>query len=352
VFSNSANPNLQLYECAVQQGIESHLIECRGQIDRNAIGAIRELAVRTGADVVHAHGYKADIYAFLALRRSGIALVSTCHTWYDNDRKVQLYGAVDRFILRSYARVVAVSEEVRNRLLGAGIRAQKIHMIGNGIDLCPFERTSARVKDELGWRSFQVVGLVGRLSPEKGVDIFLQAAAQVLTHLPDVKFAVAGDGPDRGELEELIVQLGIGDSVRLLGRRDDMTAVYGSFEVMVSASRREGLPIAILEGMASSLPIVATPVGAVPSVIRDDQTGVFVATEDVQSLATGIEALLRDPARRERLGSAARRLVEEKFSAVRMTSEYLRVYAEAIANSFKGKKLQANPAAAPQEKTP
>src|ERR1700722_1631827 len=109
VFSNSSNPNHQLHERAVKEGIESHLIPCKGQIDRVTATSIRELAARTGADIVHAHGYKADIYVYLALRRLGIPLVSTCHTWYDNSLLVSLYGKADRFVLRKYARIVAVS---------------------------------------------------------------------------------------------------------------------------------------------------------------------------------------------------------------------------------------------------
>jgi glycosyltransferase involved in cell wall biosynthesis len=351
VFLNSSNPNLQLHERAVREGIESHLIPCKGQFDWKAIVRIRELATQTGADVVHAHGYKADVYAYFALRRSGIPLVSTCHTWYDVDHKDYLYGAVDRFILRGYKSIVAVGEDTRQYLLSAGVRAGKIPLIRNGIDLRPFDRASAVVKEELNWHSNDVVGLVGRLSVEKGVDIFLHAAARVLTHLPDVKFVVAGDGPDRAELDALIGKLGIGGSVRMLGRRDDMPSLYASLDVMVSASRREGLPIAILEGMASRLPLVATPVGEIPTVVQNGRTGVLVPAEDPELLAAAIIELLRDPAKRERFGSAARQLVEDEYSAGRMTADYLRVYEDAIAEVAKGRERRVESTVAPRGKT-
>ena len=351
VFSNSSNPNLQLHENATREGIESYLIPCSGQIDRKAIKSIRELVQRTGADVVHAHGYKADIYAFLALRGSGVSLVSTCHTWYDNDPKVLLYGVLDRLMLRGYARVVAVSEEVRQRLVKSGVKANRVSMIRNGIDLRPFDRASAAVKDALGWSSCPLVGLVGRLAVEKGVDIFLDAAARVLAQCPDTKFVVAGDGPDRAELDALIDKLGIREPVRMLGRCDDMPALYASLDIMVSASRREGLPIAILEGMASRLPLVATAVGAVPTVIQDGSTGVLVPAEDPESLATAIVELLRDPAKRERLGSVARQLVEDEFSAERMTADYLRVYEDAIAATANGRERRDGLSAAARGKT-
>jgi glycosyltransferase involved in cell wall biosynthesis len=337
VFLNSSNPNQQLHDSASREGIESHLIPCTGRLDRSAIRRIRELAVHASADVIHAHGYKADLYVYFALRGSSLPLVSTCHTWYNHDPKDRLFGVVDRFVLRSYGNIVAVSEGVREDLLKAGVRADKISMIRNGIDLRTFDRVLPVVKAELGWSEYPLIGLVGRLSAEKGVDIFLTAAGLVLKQMPDVKFVVIGDGPDRAKLDASIDELGIRGGVRMLGRRDDMPAVYASLDLMVSSSRREGLPIAILEGMASRLPLIATPVGAVPSVITDDRTGVLVPAEAPDLLAIRIIGLLADDPRRKRLGSEARQLVEDQFSAQRMTADYLGIYEAAVARARRGR---------------
>jgi glycosyltransferase involved in cell wall biosynthesis len=329
VFSNSSNPNLQLHEVAAKEGIKSHLIPCKGQIDPTVSTSIRELVGRTNPDVVHAHGYKADIYSYFALHRSGIPLVSTCHTWYDNNPLVTLYGVADRLVLRNYAAVVAVSDEVKQRLLKAGVRKKKIHLVPNGIDLRPFDNAIPSLRDDATGNHPPIVGLIGRLSVEKGVDIFLHAAAHVLAELPSTKFVVVGEGPDRDKLESLIDELKLRPNVSMLGRRDDMPAVYASLNIMVSASRQEGLPMAILEGMASSLPLIATPVGDVPTVVLDDRTGLIVPPENAVSLASAIVTLLRNPLQRERLGAAARKLIEDEFSADRMTADYLRVYEEA-----------------------
>jgi glycosyltransferase involved in cell wall biosynthesis len=283
------------------------------------------LATHTGADIIHAHGYKADIYVYLALHGMNIPLVSTCHTWYDTDILVTLYGKIDRFVLRKYERVVAVSEEVRQRLFSAGVREEKIRIVRNGIDLQPF---GGSIRETA--KHDPVVGLVGRLAWEKGVDLFLQAAAKVLLEIPDARFVVVGDGPDREKLERLIDELMIRANVEMMGRQEDMASVYASLDVMVSSSRQEGLPMAILEGMSSGLALIATAVGEVPTVVLDDRTGVLVPAENVESLAMGIVALLRDPARRERLGAAAQQLIEDEYSADRMATDYLRVYEEAI----------------------
>ncbi len=331
VFSNSANPNLQLHVAAGKEGIESHLVPCKAQIDRTVVASIRELAAQTNTDIVHAHGYKADIYAYYALRGTATPLVSTCHTWYDNNLLVTLYGMADRLVLRNYAAVVAVSGEVKQRLLKAGVHEERIHLVRNGIDLRPFDNAQPSLRSGTHSNRPPIVGLVGRLSIEKGVDIFLHAAARVLAELPSTKFVVVGEGPDRDKLESLIDDLKIRESVSMLGRRDDMPSVYASLDIMVSASRQEGLPIAILEGMASRLPLVATAVGEVPTVVLDGRTGVLLPPEDPRSLASAIADLLQNSAERERLGARARKLIEDEFSADRMTDDYLRVYEKAAA---------------------
>jgi glycosyltransferase involved in cell wall biosynthesis len=326
VFANSSNPNLQLYEAATKEGIESYAISCKGQIDGSAVANIRELAVRTEVDIVHAHGFKADIYVFLALRALEIPYISTCHTWYDNDLLVRLYGVVDRYVLRRYARVVAVSDEVKQRLLKAGVREKNIELVKNGIDVRPFDDALPSIRGEICSDHVPIVGLVGRLSREKGIDIFLRAVTQILVEFPTAMFVVVGEGPDRSTLEELIDDLKIRKNVLMLGHRDNMPSVYASLDVMVSSSRQEGLPIAILEGMASRRPLVATAVGAVPTVVLDGCTGIVVPAENPSLLAAGIKALLLDPSKRARFGAAARKLIEDEFSAERMTSDYLSIY--------------------------
>ncbi len=329
VFNNTSNPNFELHEAATKEGIVSHLIPCSGQIDRSVAGKLRELVRETQPDVVHAHGYKADLYVYFALRRSGIPLTSTCHTWYDNDLMVTLYGAADRWALRRYAAVIGVSDEVVQQLKQSGVRQERIHEIRNGIDLRPFDGVPPSLSKGHA-EKMPLVGLVGRLAREKGIDIFLHAAALVLQEEPGTHFVVVGDGPDRVELESLARALKVEERVKFLGRRDDMPGVYASLGVMVSASRQEGLPMALLEGMASRRALVATSVGEVPTLVEDDVTGVLVRPEDEAALAAAILALLRDPDRRERLASAARERVESEFSAARMSADYLAIY-EAVA---------------------
>jgi glycosyltransferase involved in cell wall biosynthesis len=332
VFSNSSNPNLQLHETAIREGIESSLVPCNGQIDLTVVANIRKLVAHTRADIVHAHGYKADVYVYLALRNTRTSFVSTCHNWLEDGILVSCYGTVDRFVLRSYAGVIAVSDGVKARLIKAGVRAEKIHLIRNGIDLRPFLGATPSLRAQQNSPNALTVGWIGRLSNEKGADVFLRAAARVLVQCPGTRFVLIGEGPDLVILQALTNELKISTSVSFMGRRDDMPAVYASLDLMVSSSRQEGLPMAILEGMASGLPLVATAVGDVPTLVLDGRTGILVPPENVELLADGIVKLLQDSSLRVRYSDAAKKLIKEGFSAERMAIDYLRVYNDAMAS--------------------
>lgn len=332
VFSNSSNPNLQLHDAALREGIESSVIPCNGQVDRTVVANIRQLVAQTGADIVHAHGYKADVYVYLALRSTWTPFVSTCHNWLKDGPLVSVYGIVDRFVLKNYAGVIAVSDEVKTCLLKAGVSQDKVHLVRNGIDLRPFLEAMPSLRVDPSAANALTVGWVGRLSNEKGADVFLRATALVLAEYPNSRFVVVGEGPDRALLKSLMDELNITKKVSLIGRRNDMPGVYASLDLMVSSSRQEGLPMAILEGMASGLPLVATAVGDVPTVVADGRTGILVPTENVDLLAAGILKLLQNSDLRASYGIAAKKLIEEKFSAERMAVNYLRVYTDAAAS--------------------
>jgi len=327
VFKHVDQTENQFFDAAVAAGLEVHLIPCRGQIDVSAVRAILDLTRRSGADVLHAHGYKADIYTWLALRRSKIPTISTCHNWLDTDLATRMYGRIDRFALRHFSRVVAVSGNVEERLLSSGISKDKVQIIRNGVDVAAFK---CRTEDTAATGTTLAVGLAGRLSREKGVDVFLKAAAIVQRDFPSVRFVIAGEGPERESLEALIDELGLPACVSMPGRCDDMPTFYASLDVLVSASRTEGLPMGLLEGMASCLPIVATNVGDVSTIVRSGETGFLVPPEDSGPLGQAILKLLLDAPLREHFGSTAQKFVAREFSAERMATRYLSVYEAAL----------------------
>ncbi len=332
VFHDPGQPRPALYNAALAAGFEAdlvHLLPCRGQLDFRLGQRLRGLA--EGFDVLHAHGYKADIYSAHAWKGSRPALVSTCHTWYDNDLAVRIYGAVDRWVLRRFDAVVAVSAEVRERLLAAKVPASGVRLLRNGVTMGRFAGAGRQRETRQALGGPLRVGLVGRLAPEKGVDVFLQAAAILLKSHPQMIFAVAGEGPERPALEALMADLKLAPNVTLAGNQQDMPDFYAALDVLVSASRQEGLPVALLEGAASGLPVVATHVGAVPEVVVPEVTGLLVEPGSPEALAAAIERLIASPALRSNFGQAGQGRVAEEFSAERMAQEYLKAYRDALA---------------------
>jgi glycosyltransferase involved in cell wall biosynthesis len=327
VFHNFRHPNTEIADEAKVRNLPVQLIPCDGRLDCGAVRTLRALLEKVAPEMLHTHGYKADVYGYLATRDSNITRISTCHTWHDNDLKDYLYGVLDRTVLRRFKMTVAVSEAVAKRLRDAGVAAASIRIITNGIDVEEFSRGQPSLCADLRPNE-RLVGLVGRLAPEKGIQYFLEAVPIVLRSYPEVRFVVIGDGPERQNLARTARALGIEETVRFAGKLQVMPGVYASLDILVSSSLWEGLPMTILEALAAAIPVIATAVGAVPMVVLHEQTGLLVPAADAKALAGGIIRLLQDCELRERLADQGNQLVRQQFSAETMTTQYLRLYNE------------------------
>jgi len=301
-------------------------IVCRGRLDWRSVRAIREEIKCLNIDLVHTHGYKADIYGFLATRGLGLPLLSTCHPWTHDTDAICFYEYLDALFLRRFDAVVGVSDAIANSLRRSGIRDSKIHVIDNGIDLPLFSQARATLAHKNRKGPNLVVGTVGRLVPQKGMEYFLRAARDVLLDCADVFFVVIGSGPDREKLEKMARELAIEQNVAFTGHCTDMPSAYAFMDIFVLASIDEGMPMAILEALASRKPVVATSVGAVPRLIVPEKTGLLVAPRDVQALKLAILRLLNDSSLRSQLGSAGKALVRRAHSSNIMAKNYLQLY--------------------------
>lgn len=326
VFQNEQQRNEELTRQAEKRGLEVQKIVCSGRWDSQAIGAIRGKLESLNIDLLHTHGYKADIYGFLASRRSGLPLVSTCHLWTHNTAAVYFYEFLNALFLRRFDAVVAVSETIANSLRRSGIRNSKIRVVDNGIDLSAF--SCARVTPAQKSDRFKnlIVGTVGRLAPQKGLEYFLRAAREVLSECSDVTFVIFGDGPDREKLENMTAELAIKQNVLFAGRCVDMPSAYASMDVFVLASLDEGMPMVVLEALASQKPVVATRVGAIPRLIIHEETGLLIEPRDVQALKLAILRLLKDSSLRAHLGKAGEALVNHSYSQKVMADNYMELY--------------------------
>lgn len=309
VFDNQHNRNVEVADYALGFGVPVRLLRCGGRFDPTAIRRLRADIAELGIDLVHAHGYKANLYGFLATR-GRVPLVATNHRF-----DTGAHNRFDKPVLRRARAVYAVSDEARDSLREVyGIADATT--IPNGVDPREFE-TVAPALD----LPHPLVGMVARLAPEKAPGDFLALAAAI----PEAHFVLVGDGPLRDEL-----QTAAGPNVSFAGFRDDMPAVYASLDVLVQPSYREGMPMTILEAMASSVPVVATRVGAAADVISDGVTGLLVEAGDVPALVTAVRCLIDDPQRRKTMGEAARDAVVANFTVDVMAGRYAEAYEEAL----------------------
>ena len=328
IFYNVHVPNVEFYERARRRGLSVRMVHCKGRADWRAVRQIEEYIQEDGVDLVHTHGYKADLYGYLAAWRCHKPVVATCHNWVGGTAALGIYNHLDRMALKKFNALAAVSDKVAQRLLAFGVSAEKIKTIANGIEVKVFER--AEPLPLLNFEGSTVVGMVARLDMQKGFEYLLQAARKLCKTFPGLKIVIVGDGPDRSAIEEMIEQYGLQSNVILAGQQSNMPGVYAAMDIFVLPSLNEGLPMTILEAMAASKPVIATRVGAIPSVITDGENGLLVAPKDTEGLRNAIASLLGNPERRRRTGDQAHAWVGRNYTSAAMALKYREMYEEVL----------------------
>ncbi len=253
------------------------------------------------------------------------AIVATEHLFVEVPWPLSV--RVEHVIAQGMGRYLAVSQHVADQLRRAlPFAAPKLQVVHNGIPLTPFE-APARVAGE-GWAAGgrPVVLTIARLHGQKGHAYLLEAAAA----LPEAVFVLAGDGPERGALEEQARCLGVADRVVFLGHRQDIPALLAQCDLFVLPSLFEGLPLSVLEAMAAGKPVVATDVGGTREAVSHGETGCLVPPGDPHALVVAIRSLLADPGRAQAMGRAARARARAEFSAEVMVRRVSHVYEELL----------------------
>ena len=291
-------------------------------------GGIREIARHlreTDADVLVAHGYKSNLLGRPAARRVRVPIISVSRGWTGENRRVSVYDALDKIHLRYMDGVVCVSAGQAKKVRQAGVPQGKIHVIRNAARLDDFHRKDPayreRLRDLVGGDGPFIVA-AGRLSPEKGFDVLVEAAKRVVTVEPTARFVLFGDGPDRDSLAARIRDLHLTAVFAMPGRSDDLDGFLPWADLVVLPSFTEGLPNVALEAAAASVPIVATAVGGTPEVVEDGRTGHLVPPGDPAALARRMIDLCANATARREMGDAGRRRMEAEFSFSTQAREY------------------------------
>ena len=318
-------------------GIETDRLGRRPFLD--VLRLIREEEI----DIVHSHGKGAGLYGRLAARRAGIPSVHTFHGIHYADYPVGLgraYLTLERGLARITKAIVHVSESQALEAAALRLAPQgRSHVIVNGIDAgriaaAAMTRAAARQSLQLEPDAL-VLGTVARFDPVKALDALLRAFAVAVDAEPAARLLIVGDGPEAPRLRALAVTLGLEARLRLPGFVAHASRLLPALDLYVSASRKEGLPLALLEAMACGLPVAATRVPGHMDVVEQGVTGLLVAPDDHRSLGRAMRDLMAEPAGRSAMGQAGRRRVEERFAASRMAAETADLY-RSVAGRFAG----------------
>ena len=338
VIKDPADSETELYRAAKASGITVTELECGATPTRSVLKKLKQICTSDEIDLVHCHGYKEDILIWLA----GIKLpkVATNHLWKRTNLKLWIYSLIDAVSLRSFNHIIAVSSQIQRDMKKLGIPNSKMSLILNGIDVESISSSAPDLKHigtSFGIKENTVViASLSSLTPEKGIDVLLNAIGNI-RRMPDIpelsfKVLVIGDGPERERLEGMITDLELNEFVTMVGHRSDARELLKLVDIFVLPSRNEGLPISLLEAMASNCGVIATDVGEVSSVITKPNHGVLVKANDVEGVSLAISDLLKDHEKLELLKNNSYQRVKEKFSAFEMTRQYCEIYTKAIHN--------------------
>ncbi len=297
-----------------------------------ALGAWRPLGAWMRGhpvDVLHAHMFGSNVWGTVISRVAGVpVMIAHEHMWsFEGEPVRRLLEKV--LIGRGADAFLAVSRELRRRMIELeGISPEKVLMLPNGIPAPP-PAAGRDVRAELGIPpGVPVIGAVGRLRPEKAMDVLVRAAKILLPDHEGLRVLIAGDGEERAGLERLVADLGLGDSVYLLGRRADVPDLLTSLDVAVNCSDFEGSPLAVMEFMEAGTPIVATAVGGTPDLVEHGVHGLLVEPRRPDQLARAVAQLLGDPEAALVLARRAQARRRAEFTIETMVQRLERLYVE------------------------
>jgi len=327
-------------EYAKRLGLDVHIVKVRGRIDALAVLALKRLLNRLDPAIVHAHDVKASTY--VALAGGSRVLFSTHHGVRGRSGwKPKFYeGFYTRIVLRRFDRVLSVCTTDRALLIARGLNGKKVSVHLNGVDrpkITAAERgkVAARLRVEWGLSTLGVsesttlLGVVGRLAPEKRIDRILRTVAR-LAPASDWALVVFGRGPEEARLKIIAAELGLGKRVHWMGYRNDVGSELAGLDILLSFSDAEGLPINLVEAGWALTPVMATAVDGNLDLIPTADEGILFPVRDNESaIAERLARLIADKTAQRQIGERFQDRVERQFSGKCWLKTLRAFYAEA-----------------------
>ena len=279
-------------------------------------------------EVIHTHNTQPLLDGTIAYLMSGVKkIIHTDHARAFPDKK--RYMVAEKIASFFVDKMVGVSDDTKNNLYDfEKIALEKLEVIHNGIDINRYKkgidltakRKELKIKD-----SGPIIGMVGRLSEEKGVVFLIKALPKILQRIPDLNLVIAGDGPQKDLLRNEISKLDITNNVKVLGSRLDIPEILNLLDILVLPSLREGLPMVLLEAMAAGCAIIASNVGGIPTLIKDNWNGNLVSPGSIDEIANAVINLVSNEAKQKEYSKNSETILDE-FSLSNMVHKYESLY--------------------------
>lgn len=311
----------------------------RGGYDGKIVSLLVDTIRRERVGLIHSHLYHANFYGRLAASRAGVPVVCSIHNTYVRPKAHR--RIINWWLARRTPVIIAGSEAIKNDILRYdGVPSGTVRVIPYGVDVekfdIPLSRNEARKK--LGFSADRfLVGTVGRLEEQKGQSYLVEAAAMLRREGLNISLLLIGSGREEKRLRDLVAREGIAEEVLFLGTRRDLPDLFRAMDVFVLSSLWEGLPLALLSAMASGVPVVATPVGGIPEVIRDGVNGFLVPPADAGALAAALRRVREDPGRASTFGEAGAETVRSGYSHRGNAQNVMEIYDEVLAGRDPGR---------------
>lgn len=326
-------PDCRLAQRAREWNLPVEGIVFRRSMDWRAILRLRRLMRQERVDILNTHSSKDSWCGSLAARLArGVKVVRTRHVSIPIQNNLPTRWLYTRLT----DAIITTGEKLREQLIrDNGFRPEKIVSIATGVDLQrfnPSRYSHLTVREELGLSpETPLIGTIAMLRRMKGHHVLMDAAAQVLRQMPQVKFLIVGDipsaSPVKANLEEQVARLGIGGSVLFAGYREDVPEILAALDcVVLPSTRDEGVPQSVAQALAMARPVVATDVGATAELVENGVTGILVPPNNATALAEGILSVLRDPTTASQRALVGQQRVRERHSVERMAEQVERLY--------------------------
>lgn len=322
--------NREDYDGLVDSFEQIEMNRAIGVSDLNSIKEVRRLIKKYNPDIVYAHSSKAGAIA----RVADIGLKNHCvynpHGWAFNmrcsDKKRAMYTAIEKMAAPFCEKIICISDAEKQSALEKKIcREDKLQVIFNGVDIEAYEsgehgtvkRSSLGIPEDA-----YVVGMVGRISPQKAPDVFVKMAKLVKDEIPNAHFVIVGSGNQEAEIRKYAEENKFADSLHITGWVDDPMSYVELFDVACLLSRWEGFGLALPEYMMAGKPIVASRVDAIPNIIRNGENGLLVEVDDATGASEAVLQIYRDRSLKDKLVSKGVEDVHNRFDAQRVSEEH------------------------------